>query len=149
MALSLPHNPRDEEVDMAPMIDMVFLLLVFFMVSSHLQSEEYFPLEIPKASTANVPEERSDRIVVSIVHGDAEGEVVHMLGATAMDLEDIATIAADRNDAFLASRGGEDRLRLVIRAPADMDHGEVRKVMRMGADSGISDIIFATHELLD
>ncbi|MCC5849167.1 MAG: biopolymer transporter ExbD [Verrucomicrobia bacterium] len=149
MALSLPVNPRDEEVDMAPMIDMVFLLLVFFMVSSHLQSEEYFPLEIPLASTANVPTERTDRVVVSILHEEAGDGIVHMLGASAMALEDIATIVAERNEAFLASRGGEDRLRLVIRAPADMEHGEVRKVMRMGAEAGISDIIFATHELLD
>jgi biopolymer transport protein ExbD len=149
MALSLPENPRDDEVNMAPMIDMVFLLLVFFMVSSHLQSEEYFPLDIPKASTANVPDERTGRIVVSIIHDDSGDGVVHVLGTAPMALEDITTVVTQRNEQFLASRGGHERLRLVIRAPADMDHGEVRKMMRMGAEAGISDIIFATHELLD
>lgn len=149
MAISIPHNPRDEEVDMAPMIDMVFLLLVFFMVSSHLQSEEYFPMPIPKASAASVPNDRSDRIVVSVLFNDDESEIIHMLGGTAIAFEDLAQIVSDRNDAHLLQSGGDDRLRLVIRAPENMEHGEVRKVMRMGAEAGISDIIFATHELLD
>ena len=149
MAVSLPHNPNDDEVDMAPMIDMVFLLLVFFMVSSHLQSEEYFPMPIPRASAASVPEDRTDRIVVSLLYTEDESEVNYMLGGTPIAFDDLVQIVSDRNEAHIAQTGGDERLRLVIRAPENMEHGEVRKVMRMGAEAGISDIIFATHELLD
>ena len=36
MKFKLPIFEGDDEVQMAPMIDMVFLLLIFFMVASHL-----------------------------------------------------------------------------------------------------------------
>jgi len=32
----IPVEGGDDEINMAPMIDMVFLLLIFFMVASHL-----------------------------------------------------------------------------------------------------------------
>jgi len=142
MGLSIPGNPKDEEVDMAPMIDMVFLLLVFFMVSSHLQSEEFIELEIPKASAAKIPEDRSDRIVVSV---DMDGQIY--LGATLMENEAVLEeIMTTRNDEFIALTGGDQRLKLFLRGHQDTEHGDIKKVMRMAADAGIIDIIFATHE---
>lgn len=144
MAVSIPGNPRDEEVDMAPMIDMVFLLLVFFMVSSHLQSEEFIPLEIPKASAAKIPEDRSDRIVVSV---DEKGAI--FLGAAEVEPAVLEEVMKQRNDDFLALTGGEQRMKLFLRGHQDTEHGDIRKVMRMAADAGIIDIIFATHEEVD
>jgi biopolymer transport protein ExbD len=144
MAVSLPNNPRDEEVDMAPMIDMVFLLLVFFMVSSHLQSEEFIPLEIPKASAAKIPEDRSDRIVVSV---DDKGMIY--LGASAVEESVLEEVMKKRNDDYLALTGGEQRMKLFLRGHQNTEHGDIKKVMRIAADAGIVDIIFATHEEVD
>ncbi len=144
MALSLPSNPRDEEVDMAPMIDMVFLLLVFFMVSSHLQSEEFIPIDIPMASSAKIPKERSDRIVVSV---ETDGRL--FLGPQEMAEQDLKDILVRRNEEMLAQTGGESRLKLYLRAHQRAEHGEVRRVMRMAAEAGIMDIIFAAHEDLE
>lgn len=144
MAVTLPHNPRDEEVDMAPMIDMVFLLLVFFMVSSHLQSEDFIELDIPKASAAKIPEDRGGRLVVSVT---VEGDLY--LGPEPIEASALEEILVRRNDDFLASTDGETRLKLFLRAHADTGHGDVRKVMRMAAEAGILDIIFSTHEDLE
>jgi biopolymer transport protein ExbD len=144
MAVSLPNNPRDEEVDMAPMIDMVFLLLVFFMVSSHLQSEEFIPLEIPKASAAKIPEDRSDRIVVSV---DDKGVIY--LGASPVEESVLEEVMKKRNDDYLALTGGEQRMKLFLRGHQNTEHGDIKKVMRIAADAGIVDIIFATHEEVD
>jgi biopolymer transport protein ExbD len=144
MAVTLPSNPRDEEVDMAPMIDMVFLLLVFFMVSSHLQSEAFIPLEIPKASAAKIPEDRSDRIVVSV---DDKGMIY--LGASAVEESVLEEVMKKRNDDYLALTGGEQRMKLFLRGHQNTEHGDIKKVMRIAADAGIVDIIFATHEEVD
>lgn len=144
MAVSIPSNSRDEEVDMAPMIDMVFLLLVFFMVSSHLQSEEFIPLDIPKASAAKIPEDRSDRIVVSV---DDKG--AFYLGASAVEESVLEEVLKKRNDDFIAANGGEQRMKLFLRGHQNTEHGDIKKVMRMAADAGIVDIIFATHEEVD
>jgi biopolymer transport protein ExbD len=143
MSIGLPSNPRDDEVDMAPMIDMVFLLLVFFMVSSHLQSEEFIDLGIPKASAATIPEDRSERLVVSV---NAEGDL--FLGANPILEEDLAIVLRERNDQVLALTDGQ-RQKLYLRGDGEADHGDVRKVMQLAADAGIVDIIFATHEDID
>jgi biopolymer transport protein ExbD len=147
MALSLPNNPRDEEVDMAPMIDMVFLLLVFFMVSSHLQSEEYIEMKIPEAAAAKIPEDRSGRLVISIEYQpDSSVESRLFLGATPMEEDAMKEYMTTANERYMAGVGNGERLRLFLRAHVDEDHKEVRRVMQLAADAGIIDIIFASHE---
>ena len=59
-------NSDDAKFVMAPMIDMVFLLLVFFMCASQLSQTQSLPMEIPTATKAVVPTERPDRFVVNI-----------------------------------------------------------------------------------
>ena len=49
---------EDEEINMAPMIDMVFLLLIFFMVASHMEKMDRTPVELAVADQANIPEQR-------------------------------------------------------------------------------------------
>lgn len=147
MALSLPSNPRDEEVDMAPMIDMVFLLLVFFMVSSHLQSEEYIEMEIPKAAAAKVPDERTGRMVISITYNqDPAVESLLYIGSTAMEEDALKEYLEQANEEYMATEGNGERLKLFLRAHVLEDHKEVRRVMRIAAEAGILDILFAAYE---
>jgi len=146
MALSLPSNPRDEEVDMAPMIDMVFLLLVFFMVSSHLQSEEFIEMDIPKAAAAKVPEDRTGRMVVSIQYNqDPAVESQLFIGPTPMAEDELKTFLENENERYMAEGNGE-RMKLFLRAHIAEDHKEVRRVMRLAAEAGILDILFAAYE---
>ena len=71
--MKIPMDTNEEaEFDMAPMIDMVFLLLIFFMMASQLSIRQNVPLEIPTASKAVVPKERPSRFVVNI---DKEGMI--------------------------------------------------------------------------
>ena len=147
MALSLPSNPRDVEVDMAPMIDMVFLLLVFFMVSSHLQSEEFIEMEIPKAAAAKVPEERSGRMVISIVYNqDPAIKSQLFIGSATMDEDALKEFLTQANEEYMATDGNGERLKVFLRAHVLEDHKEVRRVMRIAAESGILDILFAAYE---
>ena len=56
---------------MAPMIDMVFLLLVFFMtVASVAKSQKVVELDLPESDESKIPEDASDRGILSV---DAEG----------------------------------------------------------------------------
>ena len=54
----------DAQFEMTPMIDMVFLLLVFFMCASHMSTVQNVEMEIPTASKAVVPKERPEPAVV-------------------------------------------------------------------------------------
>jgi hypothetical protein len=71
MQFKIPTEGGDDEINMAPMIDMVFLLLVFFMCTCHQNQVENFRLDIPTASKAVVPKEKPGRWTVNILqNGD-------------------------------------------------------------------------------
>ena len=52
MRIPLSNHRRRLEMNMTPMIDVVFLLIIFFLVSSHLQKQEaHAELDLPAAET--------------------------------------------------------------------------------------------------
>ncbi|MEJ2591402.1 MAG: biopolymer transporter ExbD, partial [Candidatus Thiodiazotropha sp.] len=44
-----PHRRKSPEVDITPLIDVVFLLLIFFMVSTTFDRESQITVELPEA----------------------------------------------------------------------------------------------------
>ena len=56
------RNQEPEDFQMAPMIDMVFLLLVFFMtVASVAKSQRQVELDLPESEESKVPEDVSEQ----------------------------------------------------------------------------------------
>ncbi len=118
---------------MAPMIDMVFLLLVFFMCASHLSQTQNIPLEVPTAAKAVVPKERPDRWVVNI---QEDGSLFS--GNTPTVLDDLT--------AHVKARVQENPdLKVYLRADANAPHKEVKKVMNAMAEIGIDNFIFGVY----
>ncbi len=62
--LRLKRRDRSEEVNIAPLIDMVFILLIFFMVSTTFVRDMKLDLERPGASTSEVADSRALRVQV-------------------------------------------------------------------------------------
>lgn len=123
---------------MAPMIDMVFLLLVFFMTVSTLAQEELVELELPESERSHVPDERAGRGTVSLRWAE-DGSVELFVGAQPVDMEEMR----ERLKAALAERPG---LEVNLRAEADMPFGEIRKVLTACAEVGAVEVIYATFQ---
>ena len=51
------RNEDDTGIDLAPMIDMVFLLLIFFMVTTTFQREAEIQIDLPEAKAVAVPKQ--------------------------------------------------------------------------------------------
>lgn len=83
--------------NMTPMIDVVFQLIIFFLVSSHLAKQEsQLKLPLPVAQTGVDDRESSDaRITISIL---SSGELLAQ-GRT-MSLDDVASLLTERRDAL-------------------------------------------------
>ncbi len=64
-----PKRHEDVELNITPLIDVVFLLLIFFMVSTSFVKESQIKLDLPEASATNPPEQ-TDTITIAI---DAKG----------------------------------------------------------------------------
>jgi biopolymer transport protein ExbD len=128
--------PADEDMgfQMAPMIDIVFLLIIFFMSAANQRQAEKIKIEVPEASAAVVAKDQSARGTITIKE---KGEI--FLGTTPVTLDQLEPLIA-------ASVGREPNLRIFLRADARVHFQNVRPVMDKIAAAGISDIIFATYE---
>ena len=121
---------EEASFQMAPMIDMVFLLLVFFMMASRMAQRQNIPMNIPDATKAVVPKERPNRWVINITKdgdlysGDQE--------TTLPELEKMIKVRLKENP----------KTKIYLRADEDTKHKEVKKVMTAMAKAGISDFIF-------
>jgi biopolymer transport protein ExbD len=126
----------EEEFQMAPMIDMVFLLLVFFMCASSLaQSEKPEAVkELPESHASEVPDDVSDRGMISV---KTDGSLY--LGAASISLEDLKKRI-----------GGEIRknpeLQITVRADKATPFGEIKKVLKACAEVGAYEVIYATFQ---
>jgi len=68
-------------LNMAPLIDMVFLLLIFFVLSSHFISEQGFKIKLPQAACAQ--SHKNENVIVFI---RADGSVIVGSEAVTVDM---------------------------------------------------------------
>jgi len=133
---------------MTPMIDMVFLLLIFFMVAATMSQVELTPdVELPVAPEAQVPEDLRNRGVVNILpvgFVTSLGEVVaedkpYMVSGRMVSVEELTElIAKKRND--------EPHLRVNMRIDRNVDFVVVRRAIKACAEAGVFDVIFASYQ---
>jgi biopolymer transport protein ExbD len=68
--VNIPDDTEAEDfvINLTPMIDVVFLLLIFFMVSTtFLDPEREIEVELPSAESAGDPEEAPNEIILNIL----------------------------------------------------------------------------------
>jgi biopolymer transport protein ExbD len=72
------HRRSRAGLNLTPLIDIVFLLLVFFMLTAHFVQEETLDIELPKAETSTADEDESLVEVVLSPEGEmrVDGQVV-------------------------------------------------------------------------
>jgi biopolymer transport protein ExbD len=143
------RNPEEPEanVDMTPMIDCVFLLLIFFMVSATMSKVDQTPeVVLPVAPKAAIPEDLRNRGVVNIVPlgtpaagGVTSEDRPFLLAGQLMDEPSLAKAISER----LAQ---EPDLRIYMRVDRDAEYKTVKRAIRACANAGVFDIIFGTFQ---
>lgn len=129
------HIPDEEIVgfQMAPLIDCVFLLVIFFMVASNLSQSERIPVTLPVATHSTRPRDPSGRGVITV---KKDGQI----------FTGVRLVTLDQVRDTVATRLKEDpQFRIFLRADKGTPHKHVRAVMRACADGGVADIIFAAY----
>ncbi len=131
MAMWTPDDV-DPEFELTPMIDVVFLLIAFFMTLISFISADLIKLELPEAEQATIPEEPGDRQYISV---DAEGQIYY----GAYPVEEQELIAR-----LTALRQALPQVKVFLRADSKTPHRYVNAVMEATAQAGIFDLIFAS-----
>ncbi len=127
-------NHRSLQINMTPMIDVVFLLIIFFLVSSHLaRRENELPLDLPTAKSGQeIEETETARITLNV---EADGRL--SLSGTTIAREALASRFSAARD-----RQGKD-VELRIRADRGVPYQHVSPVLRAAAENQIWNVSFA------
>ena len=137
MKLENKEAGEDIEMDMSPMIDMVFLLLIFFIVASQIIDEKPKVL-VPEAAAATKPtDDIENRLMISL--SKAEPPEYYFRN---QKLEEFDELAIKIQQEFEANPD----LRILIRSDAQTKYKVTEKVMKACAEIGAVDIIFAATE---
>lgn len=123
------------EINLAPLIDVVFLLLIFFMVTTTFTRETRLGVVLPEAS-GQPRVEVADHVEVVIGAG---GE--YLVNGEQLLRHDEATL---RSVLLPMARAGTDRP-LVITADASSPHQAVVRVMDVAGQLGFVNITITTQ----
>jgi biopolymer transport protein ExbD len=135
------ENPAQEgiKMDMTPMIDVVFQLIIFFMLVTDMTQQDLAELKLPVAQMAAKDENEEGRMVINVLK-DGEIEIKRQKYST---LDDPGSVQALRN--FLAREvqlgtkepDGTSERALLIRADQFTEFKHIQKVMRICGENGI------------
>ncbi len=130
-------EPEEAKFQMAPMIDMVFLLLVFFMCASTVAQQKRLKMDMPFATKGVVPKDRPDRWVVNVLATD-EGRGTLFSGDDPVTLDELKNI--------IAARVKENpNQKVYLRGDAKAKHRQIREVIEAMAAAGVDDLIFGVY----
>ncbi len=135
----------DTKVDMSPMIDMVFLLLIFFIVNATLIIVEMDKkVQVPIARYSEKQNDKMGRIVVNVYNDEhaGEGRFRRADGKEIfVDDEDLVDFIKKEKEKW-DLKGQKARLHL--RADGKVHFTYVRRVIRAAAAAGVNEVIFVS-----
>ncbi len=131
-------------IELTPLIDVVFLLLIFFMISTTFTKETSLQINLPEASgEAAVKQPKSVEVQIS---ENAEYAISQASNGTAKPL-----INSNRETLTKALREFKDQdgLLLIIRADKKATHESVINVLDVAQELGLTNITFATKQVTE
>jgi biopolymer transport protein ExbD len=142
--LKQTRSPEDEQakLDMSPMIDMVFLLLIFFIVNATAIIVKTDPDVVPPvAKNSKRQEDGRGRIVINVRQdGTFTGEDFTVILADDKDIVDLVKRERDK----IIPLGIVPKLHL--RGDQEAVFKYSRTAIRAAAEAGVDQVVFAVYE---
>jgi biopolymer transport protein ExbD len=135
--MRLPQRrPLSAQINMTPMIDVTFQLIIFFLLSSRLVLQEALDLDLPTAaSSSQLVRDDRPRVSISV---SPDGQV--FFSSMPVPPEEIARLLRVERD-----RLGSD-LEVRIRAGRLVPYGVIEPILLAASDAGIWNVTFAVFE---
>jgi biopolymer transport protein ExbD len=130
-----PHVKKSPEVDITPLIDVVFLLLIFFMVSTTFDREAQITVELPEATgeeAKHAPQELDITIDVSGIFFVNQREVINT---------EVETLKL----AISKAVGDKRDIPVIINADGRTPHQAVMTAMDAASQLGLNHMTFSAH----
>ncbi|HDY86166.1 hypothetical protein LCGC14_0740770 [marine sediment metagenome] len=131
-----PQKADEPDVNLTPMIDVVFLLLLFFMVSTSFIRESSLKVDLPEATGQTTAEK--DKPIDIIINADGQF-TVNKITLTSPNKEDLS--------AQLKLAVGENSdPHIIITADAKADYQNIVTAMDSAQQLGYSRLTLATRQ---
>lgn len=136
------QQEQDETgIELTPLIDVVFLLLIFFMISTTFTKETSLKINLPESSgeqTGTVPTSIEVQIGENsqyAISSDTDGAVQALINSERETLK-----------RALSQYQNAEGLLLIIRADKKAPHESVIRVMDVAQEIGLQNVTFATKQ---
>jgi biopolymer transport protein TolR len=135
MGFKLKKPPREEaEMDITPMIDCTFLLLIFFVLTSKMDASKALELPVAKHGTAAV---EKNCVIIIVMPGDGGAAKVYL--SDKPDEGKRVTGAPEDQDKAISAyvvqeiRAHPEKKSVIVKASAGVKHREVSRVAKAAA----------------
>lgn len=132
-----PPKATSLALNLAPMVDVMMCLMIFFMLATKMVEQEKSRISLPVAQSARDTDKESGdiRFVVNVRPRKSDGMPIYIVREEEMKLADVlkrlsAAASVNRN------------IECVIRADRDMAYEHVEAIMLGCAQSGIHHVTF-------
>ena len=122
---------EETPMNMTPLIDCVFLLLIFFMVTTVFSTPPGLKVDLPKAAESDLPPEKDLNIIISKT-GEME------LNGEPVTMDDLDQRLREAKELYRSKV-------LIIKADKNTTHGIVVDVMDAAKGVGIDELAIATE----
>lgn len=125
-----PREFDDSEMDITPMIDITFLLLIFFIVAARMDKDT--PVELPKAKHGTNVVVKSSAIITLAAGPENKAEVYKGDGKSA-DKKIATTDPEDEEQEiinYLMDEFTAGKSEVLIKAEKNVKHGDVSRVSK-------------------
>ena len=136
----------DVTINLTPLIDVVFLLLIFFMVSTTFSKESELRIQLPESSDEPMQEQRNSTLEVEI---SADGVYAIKAPGDTVARQLLGTDRETLYRALASASGNRTDLVTVIRADRRTAHESVIRAMDILRRLGHTDITFSTQQVLE
>ncbi|MEL0117345.1 MAG: biopolymer transporter ExbD [Opitutae bacterium] len=136
--LKKPASEGDEP-DLTPMIDVIFLLIIFFLIAGRMIQQGRPEITMPVAEAAMKSAKDDIRTEFTV---DEAGNLYHLdtpIGSS-FDTAKMQDIIEKKR-----SLPGGEKLKVYLRADAKATYGDVKRVMAACAAKGQTKILFASY----
>jgi biopolymer transport protein ExbD len=130
-----PRRNEEPEINLVSLIDVVLMLVVFFMLSSQFVDEGRVKIQLPQAAGAPPKQAQGEPIVVAVTQS----------GSYRVNDQELINSSPETLRAALVKVAGQDRTsRITLRADARATHQAVITAMDVLGRLGFSEINVAT-----
>lgn len=147
-----PRRLDQPEINLTPLIDVVFLLLIFFMVSTSFREDAALELSLPEVSESGPRSPQPPRLLLLEIDAEGryfvEGDLLPSNSSEALTAA--LTRALEAEEASRDSAMSEGSLLrddapppLVIRADRDSAHGDLMRALDIAGQLGLTQVRFA------